>query len=222
MTGGGHPWKEPGLGALRPDLAVIAAHVAAGARVLDVGCGDGALMAALRDTRQVDARGLELDATDVAAAVARGLSVIQGDADIDLAGYPDDSFDYAILSQTLQTTQRPDRVLDQLLRIGRRAFVSFPNFAHWRVRLSLLWGGRMPVTRLLPMAWYETPNIHHVTVDDFRAYVAERGLSVEGAWFLNRGRPTSAAAANFRAEHAVFLLRRTATPPIAPSGDGAA
>lgn len=194
--------------ALRPDLAVIAANVAPGARVLDVGCGDGALMAALRDTRGVDARGLEIDAENVAAAVARGLSVIQGDANADLADYPDAAFDYAILSQTLQTTQRPDRVLDQLLRIGTRAFVSFPNFAHWRVRASLLWGGRMPVTKLLPVAWYETPNIHHVTIDDFRAYVRDNGITVEGAWFLNRGRPTSAAAANFRAEHAVFLLRR--------------
>ncbi|MBS0505466.1 MAG: methionine biosynthesis protein MetW [Proteobacteria bacterium] len=193
---------------LRPDLAIIAANVAPGARVLDVGCGDGALMAALRSEKQVDARGLELDPANVAAAVARGLSVIQGDADTDLADYPADAFDYAILSQTLQTTMRPDRVLDQLLRIGRKAFVSFPNFAHWRVRLSLLWGGRMPVTRLLPLEWYETPNIHHVTVDDFRAYVRERGLAVEGAWFLSGDKLTSAAAANFRAEHAVFLLRR--------------
>jgi methionine biosynthesis protein MetW len=193
---------------LRPDLAIIAANVTPGARVLDVGCGDGALMAALRTERQVDARGLELDPTNVAAAVARGLSVIQGDADMDLTGYPAEAFDYAILSQTLQTTRRPDRVLDQLLRIGRKAFVSFPNFAHWRVRLSLLWGGRMPVTRLLPLEWYETPNIHHTTVDDFRAYVRERGLTVEGAWFLSGDRLTSAAAANFRAEHAVFLLRR--------------
>ena len=193
---------------LRPDLAIIASNVAPGSRVLDVGCGDGALMAALRDERQVDARGLELDPANVAAAVARGLSVIQGDADADLADYPADAFDYAILSQTLQTTHRPDRVLDELLRIGRRAFVSFPNFAHWRVRLSLLWGGRMPVTRLLPLEWYETPNIHHVTVDDFRAYVRSRGLKVEGAWFLSGDKLTSAAAANFRAEHAVFLLRR--------------
>ncbi len=194
--------------ALRPDLAIIAANVAPGTRVLDVGCGDGALMAALRDDRGCDARGLELDAGDVAAAMARGLSVMQGDADTDLADYPEQAFDYAILSQTLQTTMRPHVVLDELLRIGRRAFVSFPNFAHWRVRASLLWGGRMPVTALLPLEWYETPNIHHVTIDDFRAFVAARGLSVEGAWFLNRGRPTSAAAANFRAEHAVFLLRR--------------
>jgi methionine biosynthesis protein MetW len=193
---------------LRPDLAVIAANVAPRSRVLDVGCGDGALMAALRDERGIDARGLEIDAANVAECVARGLSVLQGDADTDLADYPDGSFDYAILSQTLQTTMRPDLVLDQLLRIGRQAFVSFPNFAHWRVRLSLLWGGRMPVTRLLPVAWYETPNIHHVTIDDFRALLIERGVKVEQAWFLTGDRRIRPAAANFRAEHAVFLLSR--------------
>ena len=164
-------------------------------------------MAALRDAHGIDARGLEIDAGNVAAAVSRGLSVIQGDADVDLADYPAASFDYAILSQTLQTARRPDVVLDHLLRIGRQAFVSFPNFAHWRVRASLLWGGRMPVTPLLPERWYDTPNIHHLTIDDFRAFVADRGITVEGAWFLSRGVQTSSAAANFRAEHAVFLLR---------------
>ncbi|WP_375288422.1 methionine biosynthesis protein MetW [Sphingomonas sp.] len=193
---------------LRPDLAIIAANVAPGSRILDVGCGDGTLMAELRDRHGCDARGLEIDPGNVAAAVSRGLSVIQGDADVELAGYPDGSFDYAILSQTLQTARAPHLVLDHLLRIGRRAFVSFPNFAHWRVRVSLLWGGRMPVTRLLPEQWFDTPNIHHVTVDDFRAFVRARGITVEGAWFLSDGQPTSAAAANFRAEHAVFLLRR--------------
>ncbi|MFA5969874.1 MAG: methionine biosynthesis protein MetW [Sphingomonas sp.] len=193
---------------LRPDLAIIAANVAQGARVLDVGCGDGALMAALRDQRGVAARGLELDAGNVATAVARGLSVVQGDADADLADYPDHSFDYAILSQTLQTAQRPHVVLDHLLRIGQRAFVSFPNFAHWRVRASLLFGGRMPVTRLLPERWYDTPNIHHVTVDDFRALVKERGLTVEGAWFLSGDQRTGSGLANLLAEHAVFLLRK--------------
>lgn len=192
---------------LRPDLAIIASHVNRGARILDVGCGDGALMAALRDDRDCDARGLELEPTNVAAAVGRGLSVIQGDADTDLADYPDDSFDYAILSQTLQTTRRPDWVLEQLLRIGRHAFVSFPNFAHWRVRASLLFGGRMPVTRLLPIAWYATPNIHHVTVDDFRAVVKERGIAIEGAWFLSGDQQTGSGLANLLAEHAVFLLR---------------
>lgn len=193
---------------LRPDLAVIADNVAAGASVLDVGCGDGTLMQALRDRKGCATRGMELDAINVGACVAKGLSVIQGDADRDLAFYPDKSVDYAILSQTLQTTHRPDKVLEELLRIGRRAFVSFPNFAHWRVRLSLLWGGRMPVTRLLPVAWYETPNIHHLTVDDFRELVKERGITVEGSWFLSGDQQCSAAAANFRAEHAVFLLSR--------------
>jgi methionine biosynthesis protein MetW len=193
---------------LRPDLAIIADNVAPGSRVLDIGCGDGTLMAALRDAHQCDARGMELDPHNVAECVAKGLPVIQGDADRDLVFYPDDSFDYAILSQTLQTTHRPDKVLDELLRIGRRAFVSFPNFAHWRVRLSLLWGGRMPVTRLLPVAWYETPNIHHTSVTDFRALVALKGVKVEQAWFLRGDKLTSPAAANFRAEHAIFLLSR--------------
>lgn len=193
---------------LRPDLAIIAAHVAPESKVLDVGCGDGTLMAALRDSKGCATRGVELDPEDVAAAVAKGLPVVQGDADTDLAGYPDGSVDYAILSQTLQTTRRPDAVLEHLLRIGRRAFVSFPNFAHWRVRASLLWGGRMPVTRTLPLEWYATPNIHHVTVDDFRAFVAKRGIVVEGSWFLKGDRQTTKAGANLFAEHAVFLLRR--------------
>ena len=196
------------MSGLRPDLAVIASHVAKGARVLDVGCGDGALMAALRDERGVDARGLELNAANVAAAVARGLSVVQGDADTDLAYYPDVSFDYAILSQTLQTTRRPDKVVEELLRISRQAFVSFPNFAHWRGRMSLLFGGRMPVTRILPARWYDTTNIHHLTIDDFRALVKERGWTIDGQWFLRGDKLSTLGNANLFAEHAVFLLRR--------------
>ena len=194
--------------ALRPDLALIAAQVPAGARVLDIGSGDGTLMAALRDTKRTDVRGLEIDPANVAAAMELGLAVVQGDADRDLADYPDDAFDIAILSQTLQTSHRPDRIVDELLRIAPRAFVSFPNFAHWRVRMALLWTGRMPVTRLLPVAWYETPNIHHVTIRDFRDLVAQRGIKVEQAWFLTGDRHTGAAAATWRAEHAVFLLSR--------------
>ena len=193
--------------ALRPDLAIIADAVPATSRVLDVGCGDGELMVALRN-KGVDARGLEIDPANVTAAIARGQSVVQGDANRDLADYPDDAFDYAILSQTLQTTERPDLVVDELLRIAPRAFVSFPNFAHWRVRLDLLWGGRMPVTRLLPVAWYETPNIHHVTVSDFRDLLRAKGIAVEAAWYLSGDKPTSAAAATWRAEHAIFLIAR--------------
>ena len=193
---------------LRADLQIIADNVAQGSRVLDVGCGNGDLMAALRDTKRVDARGMEIDARGVADAVARGLSVIQGDADSDLSDYPDASFDYAILSQTLQTTVRPDLVLEQLLRVGRKAFVSFPNFAQVRIRWALMFGGRMPVTKQLPARWYDTPNIHHVTIDDFRGFLAERDVVIEGQWFLSGDKRTTSAAANLLAEHAVFLLRR--------------
>jgi methionine biosynthesis protein MetW len=195
------------LASLRPDLALIAGHVRPGARVLDIGCGDGALLAALERERGCDARGLEIDPANVADCVARGLSVIQGDADTDLGYYPDTSFDYAILSQTLQTTRRPDLAMKELLRIAAHAFVSFPNFAHWRVRASLAFGGRMPVTKLLPERWYDTPNIHHLTIDDFRALAKEQGWRIEGQWFLNKGRQTHPANANGWAARAGCWLR---------------
>ncbi len=193
---------------LRPDLAAVAAMVPPGSRVLDIGCGGGVLMAALRDGKGVDARGIELSRDGVSAAVARGLSVVQGDADTDLGGYPADAFDVAILSQTLQATMRPDHVLDELLRIGQRAIVSFPNFGHWRVRLALLVGGRMPRTSALPIEWFETANIHFCTVDDFRALVAAKGYVVEQQRFLSRARPVASLFANLLAEQAIFMLRR--------------
>lgn len=193
---------------LRSDLAIIARNVRSGSRILDVGCGDGQLMAALRDHKQVDARGLEIDPVNVATAVSRGLSVVQGDADSDLVDYPDGCFDYVILSQTLQTTRRPDIVLDHMLRIGRQAFVSFPNFAQWRIRIAHMFGGQMPVTEQLPHRWYDTPNIHHVTIDDFRSFLKDRDVVIEGQWFLSGDRPRKKALANLMAEHAVFLLRQ--------------
>lgn len=193
---------------LRPDLAAIADAVPQGARVLDIGCGDGALLAHLRDTKAVDARGIDVSAANVAGAVARGLSVVQGDADADLADYPDDAFDMAILSDTLQAMRSPATVLGELVRIARRAVVSFPNFGHWRVRGSLAFGGRMPVTKSLPISWHETANIHFCTVDDFRALAAELGLSVETATFLSSGVRRGAGLANLLAEQAVFVLRR--------------
>ena len=193
---------------LRPDLAVIARHVAPGTRALDVGCGEGELMEELQRGKGVVARGIEIDPELVERAVARGLSVVQGDADRDLADYPDDAFDYAILSQTLQTAERPDLVLGELLRVGRRAFVSFPNFAYWRMRLSLLVHGRMPVMRHLPVSWYETQNIHHVTVEDFRLLLADKGVTVEGCWFFANGREIGGGNVNWRAEHAVYQLSR--------------
>ena len=193
---------------LRPDLAAIAHNVMRGSRVLDIGCGDGSLMEVLETHKGCDARGMELDGTLVERCVARGLSVVQGDANADLANYPDKAFDYAILSQTLQTASRPDLMLDELLRVGRRAFVSFPNFAHWRTRAALMFGGRMPVTRALPVSWYETDNIHHVTVEDFRDLARLKGARIERACFFSGEKQIGAPAANWRAEFAVFELSR--------------
>ncbi|MGE5953718.1 MAG: methionine biosynthesis protein MetW [Qipengyuania vulgaris] len=192
---------------LRADLAAIAEAIAPATRVLDIGCGDGALLANLRDKKRVDARGMEIDGASVERCVAQGLSVVQGDANRDLADYPDKGFDYTVLSQTLQTATRPDQMLDQLLRVGRQAFVSFPNFAHWRTRSALLMGGRMPVTRAIPVSWYETPNIHHVTIKDFRELAQEKGAKIEREWFFSGGKPVRAAT-NWRAEFAVFQLSR--------------
>ena len=195
------------MSALRPDLAAIAEAITPGTRVLDIGCGDGTLLAELRAAKGVDARGIEIDGACVERCVAQGLSVVQGDADSALADYPDKGFDYAVLSQTLQTARRPDLMLDQLLRVGKQAFVSFPNFAHWRTRAALMFGGRMPVTRSIPVSWYETQNIHHVTVKDFRELAHEKGARIEREWFFAGGKPV-AGAANLRAEFAVFLLSR--------------
>lgn len=199
---------EADTGGLRPDLAVIARHVPAGARVLDVGCGDGALMAALRDSKGVDARGIEIDPECVEKCVERGLSVVQGDADRDLGFYPDGAFDYAVLSQTLQTAERPDRMLRELLRVGRRAFVSFPNFAYWRMRWALLSKGQMPVTRHLPVTWYETQNIHHATVKDFAVLAGELGIAISNQWFFTNERQIGPLGANWRAEFALFEVAR--------------
>lgn len=193
---------------LRLDLAVIAAQVPQGSRVLDVGCGDGALLATLREAREVDARGIEIDPALVERCVARGLSVVQGDADRDLTFYPDGAFEVAILSQTLQTAARPDHMLAELLRVGRRAFVSFPNFAYWRMRWSLLSTGRMPVTRHLPVSWYETANIHHVTIKDFEQLAGQLGIAIVNRWFFTREREVPRAGANWRAEYALFELSR--------------
>ncbi len=192
---------------LRPDLAAVAAAVPAGARVLDIGCGDGQLLAWLRDTKGVEGRGIELDPSDVAAAVGRGLAVVQGDADTDLADYPDAAFDVVILSNTLQAMHRPAAVLTELVRIGRSAIVSFPNFGHWRVRLGLALSGRMPVTRSLPVSWHETPNIHFCTIADFEALAVEMGLTVERRAGLHSGRQV-AAWTNLLADTGVFVLRR--------------
>ena len=198
--------------ASRVDLLLIAEMVSPGSRVLDIGCGDGALLRILAEKHGVDGRGIELSQAGVNQCVAQGLSVIQGDADTDLEYYPDGAFDYAILSQTIQATRNPRLVLQQLLRIGKRAVVSFPNFGHWRVRTQLMFGGRMPRTDNLPETWYSTPNIHFCTIKDFLALCDDMGAKVERAAALNalgtklRSMPLSSQ--NFFGEQAIFLLSR--------------
>ncbi|HEY2539726.1 MAG TPA: methionine biosynthesis protein MetW [Stellaceae bacterium] len=196
---------------LRRDLRLIAEMIEPGSRVLDIGCGDGALLAYLTRGKRVDGRGIELSQSGVNACVGHGLSVIQGDADRDLDAYPAGGFDVVVLSQTLQATREPRRVLEALVRIGRRAIVSFPNFGFWRIRLALLTRGRMPKSDLLPNPWYETPNIHLCTIRDFVGLCDEIGARVERSITLDRqGRPYSldprGGLANLLAEQGVFVL----------------
>ena len=198
---------------LRVDLRLIAEMIAPGTRVLDIGSGDGTLLDELFTTKGCDARGIEIDMALVTRAVAHGLPVMHGDADSDLAHYPDNSFDYVVLSRTLQAVERPRAVLAQMLRIGAHAVVSFPNFGHWLVRWQLLRRGRMPMTATWDRMWYETPNIHPCTIQDFfdlcaaEGYVVERWLAADEA---GRRAPWRRfpRLANLFGEQALFLLRR--------------
>jgi methionine biosynthesis protein MetW len=200
------------IGNYRSDHLLVAEMVEGGSKVLDVGCGDGDLLV-LMESRGIDGRGIELSREGVNRCVAKGLAVVQGDADADLVNYPDDAFDYVILSQTLQATRQPKAVLENLLRIGRRAIVSFPNFGFWKMRLQLLIGGHMPRTENLPATWYDTPNIHFCTIKDFVQLCDEIGVKMERAVALdNFGRPVPLNLPwwvwNMFGEQGVFLLSR--------------
>lgn len=191
----------------RSDYAIISELIEPNSRVLDLGCGEGELLQWLVQNKAVDARGIEIDGPKVQRAIARGVSVYQSDIDDGLTGYPDDSFDYVILSQTLQETRRPLEVLREMLRIGRHAIVAFPNYGHWAVRLSLLATGRAPRTRCFPHEWYASPNIHFLTVKDFGQLARDQHWKVERKIFL-AGRRTGVLLANLMAEVAVYLVRK--------------
>ena len=199
---------------IRIDLQIIADMIEPGTRVLDVGCGMGTLLDYLVHFKQVDGRGIELGTEGVNACVSNGLSVIQGDANVDLKDYPDQAFDYVVLSQTLQAMDAPREVLEQLLRIGRHAIISFPNFAHWRVRTHLVFKGRMPVSETLPDQWYDTPNIHFCTIKDFTELCREMGITAERAMALSQGADSvqridlSPLLSNLMGEQALFLLKK--------------
>ena len=211
LPGAVAPVAAPAPDELRRDLRLIADMIPAQSRVLDIGCGDGALLAYLARDKAVDGRGMELSQSGVNSCVGHGLSVIQGDADRDLEAYPNGAFDVVVLSQTLQATRQPRRVVETLVRIGKQAIVSFPNFGFWRIRLSLLWRGRMPVSELLSNPWYDTPNIHLCTIRDFVGLCDEIGARIEKSLTLDRhGRPFSldprGGLANLLAEQGVFVL----------------
>ena len=196
----------------RVDHLLVAQMVKPGSRVLDVGCGDGELLQLL-ETRGVDARGIEISRQGVNLSVAKGLAVVQGDADTDLADYPDNSFDYVIMSQTIQATRHPREVLEHMLRIGSHGIVSIPNFGHWTIRLGLLFGGRMPRTNNLPNTWYDTQNIHFCTIKDFRDLCQEVGAKLERVeavnyWGKRLRLPAPWWFWNMFGEQAVFLLSR--------------
>jgi methionine biosynthesis protein MetW len=198
---------------LREDFREILRLVRPGARVLDVGCGEGELMEALVREKGCDAQGLEIGADEVSACLARGLSVVQGDADHDLDHFPSRSFDYAVLSDTLQAMRDPKHVLSELLRIADQAVVSLPNFGHWSIRWSLLTKGRMPATQALPEPWWSTPNIHLCTMRDFTTLCETLSLRIDACAALNDGQPARSMdpmrwIENWRAEAALFLLSR--------------
>ncbi|MGA0392914.1 MAG: methionine biosynthesis protein MetW [Rhodospirillales bacterium] len=199
--------------AIRIDLQIIADMIEPDTRLLDVGCGNGDLLDYLVHFKQVDGRGIEISTEGVRSCVNAGLSVIQGDADTDLETYPDQAFDYVVLSQTLQTVTAPRVVLENMLRIGRRAIVSFPNFAYWRLRLYLALTGRMPVSKSLPYQWHNTPNIHLCSIKDFLATCDELGFVVERSVALNkeghvRRIRSSPFLSNLLGVQAVFMLKK--------------
>ena len=203
---------------LRPDLALVASTIAPEARLLDVGCGDGVLLEYLVKQRRCDGRGMEISQAGVNACVARGLPVVQGDADRHLLDYPDDSFDYAILSHTFQAVHRPREVLRQLLRIADVAIVSILNYGQWRARLSMVVRGRMPHTRTIAQPWFETANIRPCTVRDFLDLVRIEGARCGRAWGIAKERevtvikPGFEGQANLFADQAVFELLRPPQP----------
>lgn len=196
---------------LRPDLALITGWIKPGARILDLGCGDGTLLAHLAQAHNVRGYGLEIDPDNIARCLDAGVNVIEADVDAGLRDFQDGSFDYVVMTQALQAMQRPDHVVSEILRVGRTGIVTFPNFGHWKVRLALA-RGRMPTTPALPDTWYTTANIHLCTVADFEDLCRSRAWHIRRRALMNHRRADSGGALglmpNLLAEVALYMLER--------------
>ncbi len=194
----------------RNDLKRIATLIPEKSTVLDLGCGNGALLAELMENKGVRGRGIDIDEQNLINCVERGISVSQGNIDSGLSDYPDKSYDYVILNQTLQVTTKPEMAIREMLRVGRHGVVGFPNFGHWTIRLQLLFGGRMPKSKTLPFEWYDTPNIHLLTIDDFREFCRKEGAKITHEEFLFggswTGSPVWRSLANLFARNAIFVV----------------
>lgn len=197
---------------LHLNYSVITEYIEPCSRVLDLGCGEGDLLKMLIEKKHCTGSGIEIDQNNVISSIQKGLSVVQGDIDEGLKEFLEDEYDYVILNQTLQSTEKPDYVIEEMLRVGKKVVVSFPNFGYWRVRFYLFFKGRMPKSKMLPFCWYDTPNIHLLTIEDFFDFCKERSIKVEKQVYIKRGKisrnPFTRLFTNFLCEEAIFLIQK--------------
>jgi methionine biosynthesis protein MetW len=198
---------------MKKEFRIISEIIKKNTRVLDVGCGDGTLMKFLKENKNVDARGFEISKTKAQSCIGKGLSVIEGDAEKELQQFPNSSFDYAILSQTLQAFYNPEKVIDDLLRVSKKAIVTIPNFGFWKIRLHLLLKGTMPITKNLPDEWYNTPNLHMCTIKDFFNFCSKKNIKLDQSIALNNEKTSSINSGNLNlknlsSELGIFLIEK--------------
>ena len=197
---------------LRLNYSIIEGIIEGGAKVLDLGCGDGTLLKQLVDRKNIQGIGIEIDQESVISAIEKGLSVIQGNIDDGLKEFADNEYDWVILNQTVQSTDKPDYVINEMLRVGKKVVVSFPNFAYWKVRFYLMFKGKMPKSKMLPFEWFNTPNIHLLTINDFFEFCKKRDINISKAVYMTRAKIRKGilmrSISNFFAEEVIFVISK--------------